>query len=205
MSATVVLASRNPGKLEELRRILSSVAPDLTVLGSDAFADLPDIPETGATFAENAAIKARAVCLHTGMIAIADDSGLSVDALNGMPGVLSARWSGRHGDDETNLRLVLDQMSDVPDDRRGAAFQCAAAACRPLDGSAPALEIREGEVRGHLIREPRGQNGFGYDPVFVPVGHRVTTAEMSAEEKDAISHRGQALRSLAEVIAPWLT
>lgn len=205
MSATVVLASRNPGKVAELQRILSAAAPDLTVLGSDAFADLPDIPETGETFAENAAIKARAVCEHTGLVTIADDSGLTVDALNGMPGVLSARWSGRHGDDESNLQLVLDQMSDVPDDRRGAAFQCAAAACRPVAGARPALEIREGEVRGHLIREPRGENGFGYDPVFVPVGRTLTTAEMTAPEKDAISHRGQALRALAAVITPWLT
>ena len=204
MSATVVLASRNPGKVAELRRILSAVVPDLTVLGSDAFADLPDIPETGETFAENAAIKARAVCEHTGLIAIADDSGLTVDALNGMPGVLSARWSGRYADDASNLQLVLDQMSDVPDDRRGAAFQCAAAACRPA-AAAPALELRSGEVRGHLIREPRGENGFGYDPVFVPVGYSVTTAEMTAQEKDAISHRGQALRALAEVVTPWLT
>lgn len=204
MSATVVLASRNPGKVAELRRILSAVVPDLTVLGSDAFADLPDIPETGETFAENAAIKARAVCEHTGLIAIADDSGLTVDALNGMPGVLSARWSGRYADDASNLQLVLDQMSDVPDDRRGAAFQCAAAACRPA-AAAPALELRSGEVRGHLIREPRGENGFGYDPVFVPVGYCVTTAEMTAQEKDAISHRGQALRALAEVVTPWLT
>lgn len=204
MSATVVLASRNPGKVEELRRILSAVVPDLTVLGSDAFADLPDIPETGETFAENAALKARAVCEHTGLIAIADDSGLTVDALNGMPGVLSARWSGRHGDDASNLQLVLDQMSDVPDERRGAAFQCAAAVCRPAS-AAPALEIRAGEVRGHLIREPRGENGFGYDPVFVPVGYSVTTAEMTAQEKDAISHRGKALRALAEVVTPWLS
>ncbi len=203
MTVTVVLASRNPGKVEELRRILATVAPDLTVLGSDAFADLPDIPETGETFAENAAHKAEVVAAHTGLIAIADDSGLAVDALNGMPGVLSARWSGRHGDDDRNLDLVLDQMSDVPDDRRTAAFQCAAAACRP--GEAPRLVIEEGEVRGTLLRERRGDNGFGYDPIFQPIGSDVTTAEMTPEQKDAISHRGRALRSLARAIAPWLS
>ncbi len=201
LPSTVVLASRNPGKVAELRRILSVIHPDLQVLGSDSFADLPEVPETGETFAENAALKAEAVAAHTGCVAIADDSGLAVDALNGMPGVLSARWAGRHGDDAANMRLVLDQMVDIPDERRTAAFRCAAAACRP--GESSRLEIREGEIRGHLIREPRGLHGFGYDPIFVPVGFQTTTAEMAPEDKDRISHRGRALRDLAAVIAPW--
>jgi XTP/dITP diphosphohydrolase len=197
----VVLASRNPGKVAELNRILAEIHPGLTVLGSDQFADLPDIAETGETFADNAVLKATAVAAHTGMIAIADDSGLTVDALNGMPGVLSARWAGRHGDDEANLQLVLDQMSDVPDERRSASFRCAAAACRP--GVNPRVEVREGEVRGHLTRAARGDNGFGYDPVFVPEGFAVTTAQMAPADKDAISHRSRALRALIAVVSPW--
>lgn len=197
----VVLASRNPGKVAELNRILAQIHPGLTVLGAAEFSDLPDIAETGETFADNAILKARAVAAHTGMIAIADDSGLSVDALNGMPGVLSARWAGRHGDDEANLQLVLDQVSDVPDERRTASFRCAAAACRP--GQPALVEVREGEVRGHLIRTPRGSHGFGYDPAFVPDGFAVTTAEMSPAEKDAISHRSRALHALIAVVSPW--
>lgn len=199
--ARVVLASRNAAKVAELRRILGALNPDLEVLGADAFADLPDIPETGLTFAENAVIKARAVSAHTGLLAIADDSGLSVDALNGMPGVLSARWAGRRANDAANLELVLDQMHDVPDDRRGASFQCAAAACRPADP--PMIEVQQGEVVGTLLREPRGSNGFGYDPIFLPTGHTRTTAEMSAAEKDAISHRSRALRALVGAIPTW--
>lgn len=199
--ARVVLATRNPGKIAELQRILTAADLDVQVVGSEAFADLPDIPETGQTFADNAAHKAEVVGHHTGLIAIADDSGLTVDALNGMPGILSARWSGRHGNDTANLDLVLDQMSDVPDERRGAAFQCAAAAFRP--GTDPRLEVREAEIRGKLLRERRGTGGFGYDPVFLPDGHDLTTAEMDPVDKDAISHRGQALRALISVIRPW--
>lgn len=197
----VVLASRNEAKVAELRRILAEIAPDLVVLGASAFDDLPDIAETGATFAENAILKARAVSEHTGLIAIADDSGLTVDALNGMPGILSARWAGRDKDDEANLTLVLDQLADVPDERRFAAFRCAAAACLP--GSPVLVEVQEGEVTGMLLREPRGTNGFGYDPIFVPDGFDVTTAQMSAADKDAISHRGRALRALAHAIPSW--
>lgn len=199
----VVLASRNDAKVAELRRILADTAPDLVVLGASAFEDLPEIAETGATFAENAMLKARAVSEHTGLIAVADDSGLTVDALNGMPGILSARWAGHNKDDDANLALVLDQLRDVPDDRRSAAFRCAAAACRP--GPPQQVEVQEGEVTGMLLREPRGSNGFGYDPIFVPDGFDVTTAQMSAEDKDAISHRGRALRALARAIATWFS
>lgn len=194
MSRRVVLATRNPGKVEELRRILAGVPGlDVDLAGMDSFPEVPDIPETGATFAENAALKARAVAARTGLPAVADDSGLCVDALNGMPGVLSARWSGRHGDDAANLALLLGQLADVPDGRRGAHFACAAAIALP-GGS---CEVVEGRVDGFIVTEPRGSNGFGYDPVFVPAGDRRTTAEMPAAEKDAISHRGRAFRALA--------
>ncbi|MFN8126426.1 MAG: RdgB/HAM1 family non-canonical purine NTP pyrophosphatase [Candidatus Nanopelagicales bacterium] len=198
---TVVLASRNQAKVGELQRILAAARLPVTVVGSDAFADLGEIPETGETFAENAAHKAEVVGRHTGLIAVADDSGLCVDALNGMPGVLSARWSGSHGNDETNLRLVIDQLRDVPDERRTGGFTCAAAAFRP--GDVPEMVVRVGEVRGRLLRAPRGTGGFGYDPIFVPEGEERTTAEMSPDEKDAISHRGRAFRDLAEAIRTW--
>jgi XTP/dITP diphosphohydrolase len=190
MTATVVLATRNVGKIAELGRILASY--DVELVGLDAIADVGEIPETGATFAENALIKARGVSRLSGMVAIADDSGLTVDALNGMPGVLSARWAGRHGDDDANLDLVLAQVADVPDERRGAAFVCAAAACAP-DGRELVVQA---QLAGSLLHERRGHNGFGYDPIFVPDGESRTTAEMSPEEKDAISHRGKAFREL---------
>jgi XTP/dITP diphosphohydrolase len=194
MSRRVVLATRNAGKVEELRRILAGVPGlDVDLVGVEAFPDVPDIRETGATFAENALLKARAVAVRTGVPAVADDSGLCVDALNGMPGVLSARWAGRHGDDAANLALLLGQLADVPDARRGAHFACAAAVALPGGD----CEVVAGRVDGTLMTEPRGSNGFGYDPIFVPAGHRRTTAEMPADEKDAISHRGKAFRALA--------
>ena len=159
-------------------------------------------PETGITFEENALLKAGAAASAARLPALADDSGLAVDALNGMPGVLSARWSGRHGDDLANLRLVLAQLADVPDERRGAEFVCAAALVLP-DGRERVVTAR---WRGSLVREPRGTGGFGYDPIFVPAGVRVTSAQLSPAEKDAASHRGQALRAvlpaLAELLAP---
>jgi XTP/dITP diphosphohydrolase len=206
----LVLATANPHKLIELARILAAgqVAVELASLGE--FPDAPDVAETGATFAENALLKATAVAQFTGLPAVADDSGLCVDALNGMPGVLSARWSGRHGDDEGNLRLVLAQLADVPGERRGAYFACAAALVLPSGRE----HVSEGTVHGRLIREPRGTNGFGYDPIFVPDPSELplgdtalaglTTAEMTPDAKDAISHRGRALRALAPVIAAAL-
>jgi len=187
----VVLATRNAGKLLELRRILAPY--DVELLGLDDVTPYEPGPETEPTFAGNAIAKAREACEQTGLPAVADDSGLEVDALNGMPGVLSARWAGRHGDDRANLDLVLGQVADVPDDRRGARFVCAAAAVL-TDGC---HVVVEGEMPGALIRAPRGDNGFGYDPVFVPTGELRTSAEMSAHEKDAISHRGKAFRALA--------
>ena len=200
MSAAVVLATRNRKKLDELQRILEAAGLDVELLSIDAFPDAPEVAETESTFAGNALLKARAIAQATGLPAVADDSGLCVDALNGMPGVLSARWAGGHGDDEANLDLVLAQIGDVPDRRRTASFRCAAAIALP-DGTE---RVVEGSVDGELLRERRGVNGFGYDPIFVPLGHDVTTAQMSAEEKDAISHRGQAMRALAPVLAELL-
>jgi XTP/dITP diphosphohydrolase len=195
----LVLATRNAAKLEELRRILAPLVP-VEVLGLGDVPAYPEVPETGATFEENALIKAREAAARTGLPAVADDSGLAVDALNGMPGVLSARWSGRGATDERNLRLVLEQTEDVPEERRGAAFVCAAVLVTP--GGAEQLAI--GTVTGMLLREPRGSNGFGYDPIFRPAGETRTTAEMSAPEKDAISHRGKAFRALAPLVAAAL-
>jgi XTP/dITP diphosphohydrolase len=192
----VVLATRNPHKIEELGRILRHTGVAVELLGLDAFPDIAEVAETGATFEENALLKARAVAAATGLPAIADDSGLCVDVLCGMPGIFSARWAGRHGDDKGNLQLLLGQISDVPDDRRGARFVCAAALVLP-SGAEHAVE---GSVEGTIIRQPRGENGFGYDPVFVPAGETRTTAEMSAAEKDALSHRGRALRALAPAL-----
>jgi XTP/dITP diphosphohydrolase len=222
----LVLATGNQHKLAELTRILSATRVRAELAGLAEFPGAPDVAETGATFAENALLKARALAKFTGLPVVADDSGLCVDALNGMPGVLSARWAGRHGDDQANLWLVLAQISDVPDERRGAHFACAAALALPSG----AEQVRMGVVGGRLTREPRGTGGFGYDPVFVPdpaeldaaylaLGQQapaadaqpygalagLTTAEMPPEAKDAISHRGRALRVLAPVIAQALT
>jgi len=193
MPTEVLLATRNPHKLAELRRILADVQPDLRVIGLDDTAPYYEVPETAATFADNALTKARVGALATGLITVADDSGLAVDALNGMPGVLSARWSGRHGDDAANLRLLLDQIVDVPDGRRGAAFVCAAALATPSGGQV----VVEGQMPGRLVRQPRGHNGFGYDPIFVADGKTLTNGELPPAEKDAISHRGKALRAIA--------
>ena len=187
----LLLASRNGKKLAEMRRIVVPQVPHLEVVGLDDVEPYDEAPETGATFADNALLKAREGYRHTNLPTVADDSGLTVDALNGMPGVLSARWSGRHGDDEANLRLVLGQLQDTPDERLAAAFVCAVAIVGP-DGE----HVVHGRMPGRLVREPRGDNGFGYDPIFVPDGHDVTSAELDAGAKDAISHRGQALRAL---------
>ena len=200
MTPRVVLATRNAGKIAELRRILAEAELPVELLGTEAFADLPDIPETGTTFAENALLKARAVAEHTGLPAVADDSGLCVDALNGMPGILSARWAGGHGDDDANLDLVLGQLDHVPPERRGAAFVCAAAVCLP----GGVERVVQGDLRGRLIRERRGEHGFGYDPIFVPDGFDVTTAQLPPPDKDAISHRGRAFRALALILPELL-
>jgi XTP/dITP diphosphohydrolase len=196
----LLLATRNAGKLAELQRLLQTAVPGVQVIGLRDVDEYPEAPETGATFEENALLKAREAVRHTGLPAVADDSGLTVDALNGMPGVLSARWSGRHGDDEANTGLLLGQIADVPDERRGAAFVCAAALVTP-DGTERVLER---QWRGSVIREKRGTNGFGYDPVFVPEGLTVTSAELTPEEKDARSHRGQAFAALVPVLGEVL-
>jgi XTP/dITP diphosphohydrolase len=189
----LLVATRNPGKLAELRRLLEAErVAGVRVLGLADVPEFPEEPETGATFAENALAKARDATKATGLAAVADDSGLAVDALNGMPGVLSARWSGRHGDDRANLELVLGQLADVPDDRRGAAFVCAAALVVPGGREV----VVHGEWTGRLARAPRGTGGFGYDPVFVPDGETRTSAELAPQEKDALSHRGRAMRAL---------
>jgi XTP/dITP diphosphohydrolase len=193
----LVLATANPHKLIELTRILAAERLDVDLVGLGEFPGAPDVAETGATFVANALLKARAVAAFTGLPAVADDSGLCCDAMNGMPGVLSARWSGRHGDDAENLRLVLAQLSEVPEDRLRAHFYCVAALVQPSGEET----LSAGTLRGRLIREPRGTNGFGYDPIFVPDSERRTTAEMTADDKDAISHRGRAFRGLAETIA----
>lgn len=187
----VVLASQNAGKIVELRRLLGS-AVELLGLDDPELAYEPG-PETGATFEQNALAKACEAVQRTGLPAVADDSGLTVDALNGMPGVLSARWAGRHGDDRANLELVLAQLRDVPDQRRGGGFVCAAAYALP-DGRS---EVVRGEVRGRVLRAPRGTGGFGYDPIVVPDGDQRTMAELPPADKDAISHRGRALALLA--------
>jgi len=226
----VLLATRNAKKLVELRRIVDAAGLDgIEIVGLADVDEFPEAPETGATFAENALTKARDAALATGLPAIADDSGITVDALNGMPGIFSARWAGRHGDDEANLRLLLGQTEDVPDERRGAAFVCAAALVTPqgarpvasgavepgtvapgADGPSPQEAaaagtgdgvpgriVVHGTWRGTLLRAPRGENGFGYDPIFAPEGESRSAAELSAEEKDRASHRGIALRALA--------
>jgi XTP/dITP diphosphohydrolase len=195
----VLLASRNAKKLAELQRILGD---RVTVLGLGDVPAFDEEPETGATFEENAVAKALQAARETGEVSLADDSGLTVDALNGMPGVLSARWSGRHGDDAANTALLLAQLGDVPDDRRGAAFVCAIALAVP---GHPARVIR-GEWSGRITRVPAGSNGFGYDPVFVPVesdaaGDGRTSAELSPAEKDVLSHRGRALAAMLPELA----
>jgi XTP/dITP diphosphohydrolase len=247
----LVLATANQHKLAELSRILAASQVEVELAGLAEFPGAPDVRETGATFAANALLKARVIAEFTGTASVADDSGLCVDALNGMPGVLSARWAGRHGDDEGNLRLVLAQLADVPDERRGAHFTCAAALVTPGGRE----QVSSGRVFGSLTHEPRGSNGFGYDPIFVPdlaeltaaprlaAAHGppsertlapageaagsasadteppvspvsparlaslagLTTAELSPQAKDAISHRARALRGLALVLGSLLS
>ena len=186
------MASRNPKKLAELRRVLDAAGVSgLRLLSLDDVAPFEEAPETGATFEENALAKARDAFRASGVAAVADDSGLAVDALNGMPGVLSARWAGSHGDDEANLRLLLGQLGDVPDDRRAASF---VSACALVSSTGEA--VVRGEWTGAIARAPRGAGGFGYDPVFVPDGSDISAAELTAAEKDAASHRGRALALL---------
>jgi XTP/dITP diphosphohydrolase len=191
----LVLATRNRHKIEELGRILAGPAGagGIELVGTDAFPDLVDVAETGVTFAENALLKARYTATATGLPAVADDSGLAVDVLGGSPGVFSARWAGRHGDDAANLDLLLAQLGDVPDEHRRAHFACAAAFVSPTGLEA----VVHGRLDGLLLHARRGEGGFGYDPIFLPDGSERSTGEMSPAEKDAISHRGLAFRALA--------
>jgi XTP/dITP diphosphohydrolase len=211
----LVLATRNAGKITELRRILEEAGFGGKLAGLEDFPGAPDVAETGSTFADNALLKARAIAAFTHLPAVSDDSGLTVNALNGMPGILSARWAGKHGDDRANLDLLLGQLSDI--ENRGAAFICVAALALPgPDPAGPEPTGPEptgpdpaggrewtvtGVLPGRIIREPRGSNGFGYDPIFVPEGSTTTTAELTPAEKDAISHRGRAFRALVPLIA----
>jgi XTP/dITP diphosphohydrolase len=199
-SARVVLATRNSHKLQEMRAILEQclagepAAADLhTVVVSLEGVDAPEVVESGVTFADNALLKARAAAAVTGLPAVADDSGLAVDVLGGAPGVFSARWSGRHGDDRANVDLLLGQLGDVPAEHRGAGFVCAMALVTPEGREL----VRHGELRGTLTTSPRGLGGFGYDPVLQLEGDSRTLAELAPDEKNEISHRSQALRALA--------
>jgi XTP/dITP diphosphohydrolase len=191
----LLVASRNRKKLAELRRVLDGAGVALTLLSLADVGPFDEAPESGATFEDNALAKARDAFMATGLASVADDSGLEVDALNGMPGVLSARWSGRHGDDSGNTALLLAQLGDVPDERRGAAF---VSACALVYGAGDARKetVVRGAWPGSIVHERRGDGGFGYDPVFLPSGSSRTAAELTPEEKDAVSHRGRALAAL---------
>ena len=192
-----LLAARVRWVLDEFRRVVAAEAVSgLDVLGLADVAEFDEAPESGATFEENALAKARDAAAASGLASVADDSGLTVDALNGMPGVLSARWAGHHGDDQANLDLVLAQLTGVPDERRGGAFVCAAALVVP----GGVETVVRGAWRGTLTRKPRGANGFGYDPIFVPEGEARTSAELDPAEKDELSHRGRALRALVPAL-----
>ena len=201
MKHTLVLATRNNGKIVEFRRILDSLAPgEIDLVGVDQFPDLIDVEETGKTFEENALLKAHYTARATGLPAISDDSGLCVDALNGDPGIYSARWAGVHGDDKANLEKILVQLMQVPDENRGAHFTCIAALALP-DGQ---QHVEEGVFQGRILHAPIGEHGFGYDPIFAPLGMSISSAQMNASEKDSISHRGKALREIAPHVIQML-
>lgn len=192
MSRTLVLASHNAKKLEELRRVLEPLVPGIELIGYDG----PEPVEDGLSFEANALLKARAAAKHTGLPAIADDSGITVEVLGGSPGIFSARWGGHARSDEANVTLLLEQLSDIAEEHRAAGFVCAAALVTP-DGD----EVCElGVWKGALLTAPIGDNGFGYDPVFRPEGERRSAAEMRPEEKNLVSHRTRAFTELAPAI-----
>ncbi|MDN3057339.1 RdgB/HAM1 family non-canonical purine NTP pyrophosphatase [Streptomyces sp. SRF1] len=196
----LILATRNAYKITELRSILGESGLDVELVGADAYPEIPDVKETGVTFAENALLKAHALARATGHPAIADDSGLCVDVLGGAPGIFSARWSGGHGNDRANLDLLLAQLADVPDEHRGAHFECAAALALPDSTE----RVVSGRLTGTLRREPAGGGGFGYDPILQPHGETRTCAELTPDEKNAISHRGKAFRAIAPIVRELL-
>ncbi|MCX4827294.1 RdgB/HAM1 family non-canonical purine NTP pyrophosphatase [Streptomyces sp. NBC_00006] len=197
----LILATRNNGKIVELRSILADAGLPHELVGADAYPEVPDVRETGVTFAENALLKAHALARATGLPAVADDSGLCVDVLGGAPGIFSARWAGKHGDDQANLDLLLAQLGDIDEDRhRTAHFACAAALALP-DGTE---RVVEGQLRGVLRHAPAGSGGFGYDPILQVEGDTRTCAELTADEKNAISHRGKAFRALVPVVRELL-
>jgi XTP/dITP diphosphohydrolase len=200
VGSRVVLATSNQAKLAELRRIVAAAAANVLVLGLGDVPRYPQPAETERSFAGNALLKARACLVATGLPALADDSGLEVDLLNGMPGVRSARWAGSHADDAENNALLLRQLADVPPEDRTARFVCAMAAVLP-NGTE---HVRLGVMSGRLVETPRGENGFGYDPLFVADGQRLTNAELDPAAKDAISHRGQAVRAIVPVLVAEL-
>ncbi|MFE3141094.1 RdgB/HAM1 family non-canonical purine NTP pyrophosphatase [Streptomyces scopuliridis] len=196
----LILATRNAGKLTELQTILADAGLPHDLVGADAYPDIPDVKETGVTFAENALLKAHALADATGLPAVADDSGLCVDVLGGAPGIFSARWAGAHGDDTANLNLLLAQLSDIAPPHRAAHFTCAAALALP-DGTE---RVVEGRLLGTLRESPSGTGGFGYDPILQPLGETRTCAELSPAEKNAISHRGKAFRALVPAVRELL-
>jgi XTP/dITP diphosphohydrolase len=208
MRKKIVLATRNIGKIAEFERLLVELAADIHVLGLADFPDMPDVEETGATLTENALLKSRQIAQFTDLPSLADDSGLFIDALGGDPGVYSARWAGTHGDDRANTEKVLAQLRELeergPVDR-SASFRCVIALSFP-DGHPQSGRdiIEEGEMRGSIIDHPRGAGGFGYDPIFTPVGYSLTSAEISSELKDQLSHRGRAMRRIAPVLISLL-
>jgi XTP/dITP diphosphohydrolase len=193
----IVLATRNQHKLREVRQILAQAGYDIDLRGLDQYPDVPEIPETGSTFVENASAKAQAAADATGLIAVADDSGLEVDALDGRPGIESNRFAGPDADDAARIAKLLGMMRDVRPEQRTARFRCAAAIATPKGK----VTVVEGACEGTIAEAPRGESGFGYDPIFVPRGHERTMAELSAEEKNRISHRGRAFRAAGEVLA----
>lgn len=201
MSKQIVLATRNKGKIAEFERLIAEYAADIQVLGLTDFPDMPDVEETGSTLTENALLKSRQIAQFTGLPALADDSGLFVSALGGDPGVLSARWSGSHGDDRANTEKVLAQLRELEllgEIDRAASFKCVIALSFPTGHPESGRDlIEEGEMKGTLIGEPRGEGGFGYDPIFIPEGLTLTSAQISAELKDQLSHRGRAMRQIA--------